>query len=126
MKPEESQDIKPVINSPDRRKIDNHSPEIQERCPDLNLEPRISPPHHPNYQNDAVSPSYMQQHQPAALVTGGRNSGGAFICFACSLNDEECSCTCTLSLNGTSGNSSDYDFLGLKNVALDYRSLEMK
>ncbi|KAK9064467.1 hypothetical protein SSX86_015849 [Deinandra increscens subsp. villosa] len=126
IKPEELEDFKPVINSPDRRKNYPTSPEIQERCPDLNLELRIGPPHHQNYQNDVVTSSYIQQHQPPALVTGGRNSGGAIICFACSLNGEECSCSCTLSLNGTSGNSSGYDFLGLKNVALDYRSLEMK
>ncbi|KAK9052066.1 hypothetical protein SSX86_028694 [Deinandra increscens subsp. villosa] len=85
----------------DRRKMNNTSPEKQERCPDLNLELRIGPP--------------QQQAVGQTLMTGGRTSSN------------ECSCTCTTSsLSGTSSNSSGYDFLGLKNVALDYRSLEMK
>ncbi|KAK1437861.1 hypothetical protein QVD17_03661 [Tagetes erecta] len=123
------------------RKIKNQSPENQERCPDLNLELRIGPPHH-QHQNNTLSSSsstssYMTQHQQSVeyhhhhhhqtLVTGGRTSGGAIICFTCSMgmkNSKECSCT--MSLNGTSSNSTGYDFLGLKNGALDYRSLEMK
>lgn len=83
---------------------------VRERCPDLNLELRISPPH--NYQPD----------QP--LKTGGRNSGS--LCFACSLgiqNSKECNCSST---HGTSSSSTGYDFLGLKSGVLDYRSLEMK
>ncbi|KAD3642104.1 hypothetical protein E3N88_31328 [Mikania micrantha] len=132
VKNEVEDDVKICSDSPDRRKIKNASPEKQERCPDLNLELRIGPPHH---QNNAISSSnsYIPQHQQSVeyhrqtLVTGGRTSGGAIICFACSMgvqNSKECSCT--TSLSGTSSNSSGYDFLGLKNVALDYRSLEMK
>nr|XP_043638847.1 myb-related protein 308 [Erigeron canadensis] len=107
-------DIKISIhhNSLDHRKIKIHSPENQERCPDLNLELQIGPPLH-HHKNDSVS-SYM--------------TGGSTICFACSLgvqNSKECSCT-SIGLNGTSGNSTAYDFLGLKNGVLDYRSLEMK
>ncbi|XP_071696136.1 MYB-like transcription factor 4 [Rutidosis leptorrhynchoides] len=125
------QDIKIHINSPDYRKITNTSPEKQERCPDLNLELRIGPPHH-NHQNDMVVSSSLssyvqQQHHHHALMIGGINSGGGSICFGCSLgvkSGKECSCTS--SLNGTSGSRSGYDFLGLKNGVLDYRSLEMK
>ncbi|KAI3812151.1 hypothetical protein L1987_16857 [Smallanthus sonchifolius] len=129
----EVEDVKTCTDSPDR-KIENTLPENQERCPDLNLELRIGPPHH---QNNAISSSssssYIPQHQQSVeyhgqtLVTGGRTSGGAIICFTCSMgiqNSKECSCT--TSLSGTSSNSTGYDFLGLKNVALDYRSLEMK
>ncbi|KAK1422982.1 hypothetical protein QVD17_18274 [Tagetes erecta] len=121
IKNEELEDVKIIKDYSDHRKIKNTSPENQERCPDLNLELRIGPPHH----------HAQIQHQPAgeylrpSLMTGGRNSG--VICFACSLgiqNSKECSCT--ISLNGTSGNSTGYDFMGMKNVGLDYRSLEMK
>ncbi|KAA8535994.1 hypothetical protein F0562_028472 [Nyssa sinensis] len=79
----------------------------RERCPDLNLELRISPPY---------------QHQPEPLNTGGRT--GTSLCLACSLgiqNGKECSC-----INGTSSSDTGYDFLGLKTGVLDYRSLEMK
>ncbi|KAM0001761.1 putative transcription factor MYB-HB-like family [Helianthus debilis subsp. tardiflorus] len=132
----EVEDIKIINNndSLDYRKIKNHSPENQERCPDLNLELRIGigPAQE---QNKAMSSSYMPHHQQSVeyhrqkLVTGGRTSGGAIICFACSMgiqNSKECSCTSSLS--GTSSNSTGYgyDFLGMKNVGLDYRSLEMK
>lgn len=86
---------------------------VTERCPDLNLELRISPP-------------YQPQTEPALLKTGGRSSGSTTLCFACSLgiqNTEECSC----SMGTSSGSSSSgYDFLGLKSGVLDYRSLEMK
>ncbi|KAL4569679.1 hypothetical protein LXL04_025321 [Taraxacum kok-saghyz] len=124
-------DVKLRSDSPDRRKIKNTSSENQERCPDLNLELRIGPPRH--HQSNAMSSSsYIQQHHQSIefyqpLKTGGRNSGGATICFACSLgiqNSKECSCTTGLNLTG--GKSTGYDFLGLKNGALDYRSLEMK
>ncbi|KAL2476965.1 Transcription repressor MYB4 [Forsythia ovata] len=80
---------------------------VSERCPDLNLELRISPP----YQQQALEP----------LKTGGRTSS---LCFACSLgaqNSKGCSCN----ESGSSSNSG-YDFLGLKTGVLDYRSLEMK
>uniref|UniRef100_A0A5B7BWI5 Putative flavonoid-related R2R3 MYB 4a repressor transcription factor n=1 Tax=Davidia involucrata TaxID=16924 RepID=A0A5B7BWI5_DAVIN len=79
------------------------SKEEKSRCPDLNLELRISPP----YQHEALK--------------------SGTLCFACSLgiqNSKECSCS-----NGTTGSSdtTGYDFLGLKTgVVLDYRSLEMK
>ncbi|KVH96026.1 hypothetical protein Ccrd_001890 [Cynara cardunculus var. scolymus] len=128
---EVEEDVKIPSDSPDRRKIKNTSPENQEKCPDLNLELRIGQPNYQHQNNTIPSSSYIQQqfqsveyhhHQP--LMTGGRNSGGGNICFACSLgipNSKECSCT-----NGTSGNSTGYDFLGLKNGALDYRGLEMK
>ncbi|XP_076945278.1 myb-related protein 308-like [Bidens hawaiensis] len=107
-----------------RRKIKNPSPENQERCPDLNLELRIGPPHDdPNI----ISSSYIPQHQHQQSVEYHHKTlmtGGAIICFACSMgiqNSKECSCT-----TGLSSNSAGYDFLGLKNVALDYRSLEME
>ncbi|KAI3502355.1 hypothetical protein L1887_30389 [Cichorium endivia] len=131
IKNEEVEDVKIRSNSPDGQKIKNSSPENQERCPDLNLELRIGPPRH--HQNNAMSTSsYLQQHHQSVeyyqpLKTGGRNAGGSTICFACSLgiqNSKECSCT--TGLNVTGGNSTGYDFLGLKNGVLDYRSLEMK
>ncbi|XP_009764613.1 MYB-like transcription factor 4 [Nicotiana tabacum] len=93
--------------------------EIQERCPDLNLELRISPPH--NQQNQ------LDHNQRA-------NS----LCFTCSLgiqNSKDCSCSSKNSNgNGCSNiismnmNISGYDFLGLKNngLVLDYRTLETK
>ncbi|KAL0412398.1 UNVERIFIED_CONTAM: Myb-related protein [Sesamum radiatum] len=96
----------------------NKSPVRSERCPDLNLDLRISPP------------SYTH-HQAAAepLKTGGRNSSSsATLCFACSLgvqNSKDCSCSSNGIISGSSSNSG-YDFLGLKTGVLDYRSLEMK
>ncbi|KAI3446253.1 hypothetical protein Pfo_002918 [Paulownia fortunei] len=84
---------------------------VRERCPDLNLELRISPP----YQ--------LQNQEP--LKTGGRDSTS--LCFACSLgiqNSKDCSCSNNV-ISGSSSNSG-YDFLGLKTGVLDYRSLEMK
>lgn len=82
---------------------------IEERCPDLNLELRISPP-----------------YQPHPEKIGARN-----LCFACSLglqNSKDCSCKIGCSIGTSTGNSSKvgYDFLGIKNGILDYRSLEMK
>ncbi|CAO2813756.1 unnamed protein product [Amaranthus hypochondriacus] len=72
-----------------------------ERCPDLNLDLRISPPY--------------QQNQEI-MRTGTR------ICFTCSLGLEK-SQDCNCSQNG---GSISYDFFGLTtNGALDYRSLEM-
>ncbi|PSS21752.1 Myb-related protein [Actinidia chinensis var. chinensis] len=78
---------------------------VQERCPDLNLELRISPP-------------YQHQHEP--LRTG--NS----LCFACSLGIESSTKGCGCSDNGTGSSKAGYDFLGVKSGVLDYRSLEMK
>lgn len=83
---------------------------VQERCPDLNLELRISPPYQQHHQPDASTGMVERNH-----------------CFACSLgtqNSEECSCR-----RGASGGSSargGYDFLGLKTSVLDFRTLEMK
>lgn len=82
---------------------------VRERCPDLNLELRISPP---------------SQSQPEQLKTGGRP-----LCFACSLglqNSKDCSCRIA-GIGSSSGSSStSYDFLGMENGVLDYRTLEMK
>ncbi|PSS29519.1 Myb-related protein [Actinidia chinensis var. chinensis] len=81
---------------------------VRERCPDLNLELRISPP----YQ-------HQHQHQHEPLRTG--NS----LCFSCSLGVES-SKGCGCSANGTGSSKAGYDFLGMKSGVLDYRSLEMK
>ncbi|XP_061372475.1 myb-related protein 308-like [Gastrolobium bilobum] len=86
-----------------------------ERCPDLNLELTISPPHQP------------QPDQPFNKIIIGRS-----LCFACSLglqNSKDCSCGIDGNIGNTSTGSttaSGYDFLGLKPNVLDYRSLEMK
>ncbi|CAA2997571.1 myb-related 308-like [Olea europaea subsp. europaea] len=88
--------------------IKEESSPVFERCPDLNLELRISPP----YQQQAQEP----------LKTGGST---ASLCFACSLgvqNSKDCSCN----IGGGSSSNSGYDFVGLKTGILDYRSLEMK
>ncbi|GKV24016.1 hypothetical protein SLEP1_g33678 [Rubroshorea leprosula] len=80
----------------------------QERCPDLNLDLRISPPYQP---------------QPELLKTGGRT-----LCFVCSLglqNSKECSCSMG-SPGSSSGTATGYDFLGLRTGVLNYRGLEMK
>ncbi|GAV62897.1 Myb_DNA-binding domain-containing protein [Cephalotus follicularis] len=87
---------------------------VQERCPDLNLDLRISPP--------------CSQNQTDPLKIEGRN-----LCFSCSLglqNSKNCSCTCigigsVVVGTSSSTNNSGYDFLGLKAGVLDYRSLEM-
>lgn len=79
------------------------------RCPDLNLDLKISPP---NYQNFQIDPIF------------GRNGGTSTVCFSCSLgieNSRECSCR-----NGAGVPNSGYDFMGLKSGVLDYRGLEMK
>ena len=85
---------------------------VQERCPDLNLDLRISPPYH--------------QNQPEPLKTGGRT-----LCLFCSLGVKNSKdCTCSIGTAGSSSSSSNsnngYDFLVLKTGFLDYRSLEMK
>ncbi|KAI7737649.1 hypothetical protein M8C21_001782, partial [Ambrosia artemisiifolia] len=77
--------IKPELQQEDIKTINNNNINInniiimnplpendQERCPDLNLELRIGPPHHHN-QNDVVP-----YHRPA-FMTGGRTSGGGII-----------------------------------------------
>ncbi|XP_020237995.1 myb-related protein 308 [Cajanus cajan] len=79
---------------------DSKSP-TSERCPDLNLELTISPPH---------------QAQEALKTSVGRG-----LCFACSLglqNSKDCSC----GDNGNTSTATGYDFLGLKTTVLDYRS----
>lgn len=81
-----------------------------ERCPDLNLDLKISPPH---------------QHQAETFKTGGRSRT---LCFGCSLglkNSKDCSCSSNGS-SSSSSNSTGYEFLGLKGGVLDYRSIEMK
>ncbi|KAG6571023.1 Myb-related protein [Cucurbita argyrosperma subsp. argyrosperma] len=83
--------------------------ETEERCPDLNLELRISPPY---------------QLNPEEI-------GAKSLCFACSLglqNSKDCSCKIGCNFGTSTENSSSvgYDFLGMKNGILDYRSLEMK
>ncbi|XP_051145460.1 myb-related protein 308-like [Andrographis paniculata] len=130
---EEKPSVERVHSSP---KKDNSIPvkEIMIKCPDLNLDLRISPPrltkHH---QND--------EHQQQPI--GGMRSGGGNnnLCFACSLGiqkSKDCSCngvntdvisssssssSSSNNNNNNSSNGSGYDFLGLK---LDYRSLELK
>ncbi|KAI5647840.1 hypothetical protein M9H77_33845 [Catharanthus roseus] len=87
---------------------------IRERCPDLNLELRISPPHYPQQQPPAPA-------EP--LKTGGRIN----LCFTCSLgiqNSKDCTCDNGRSSGSNGGGGGGYDFLGLKG-ALDYRSVEM-
>ncbi|KAK1419334.1 hypothetical protein QVD17_28500 [Tagetes erecta] len=113
--------IKEEVDADTRHNFDNI-------LPDLNLELRISPPHHHVHQNNSSSSSSSssnihqlqpKNHQHQSLKTG--------LCFACSLgveNSKECSCS--TSLNGTSSSSSDYDFLGSKAGVLDFRSQEMK
>ncbi|XP_038692511.1 myb-related protein 308-like [Tripterygium wilfordii] len=86
---------------------------VEERCPDLNLELRISPPHH------------TETDQPVNIKTGGRSSSP---CFACSLglkNSRDCSCNGGIG-SSRGSNFNGYDFLRLKSGVLDFRSLEMK
>ncbi|KAB5561453.1 hypothetical protein DKX38_006410 [Salix brachista] len=89
---------------------------LQERCPDLNLELRIS------------LPCQNQPDHPQPFKTGGSTS----LCFACSLglqNSKDCSCSFIVGTIGSSsgaGTKTGYDFLGMKSGVLDYRSLEMK
>lgn len=92
----------------------------KEKCPDLNLDLKISPP-----------------------VTSTTTSSSSFstksLCFACSLglkNSKDCSCTGSGGgfivvehnggINGATTTNTCYDFLGLKGGVLDYRGLEMK
>lgn len=79
----------------------------RERCPDLNLELRISPPSH-------------QQHQPEPILRfTGRKSD---LCLECNLglkNSQDCSCGIRVIESET---SVGYDFLGLKAGVLAYRS----
>nr|QQY99952.1 R2R3 MYB transcription factor [Fagopyrum esculentum] len=87
------------------------------RCPDLNLELRISPPSH--------------QHQPEQLKTGGIivNSNTCFKCSFGMQSGQVCKCN-TFDSKGNGSECSNigfHDFLGLRGSAtLDYRTLEMK
>jgi len=93
---------------------DSKSP-TSERCPDLNLELSISPPH----------PEREEGDDEDELKSVGRS-----LCFACSLglqNSKDCSCA--LNANTANANASaatGFDFLGLKTNPLDYRTLQMK
>lgn len=102
----------------------NLARETRERCPDLNLELRISPP--------------CQTQQLEQLKTGKGSSTGAgggnnMLCFTCSLglhNRKECACN--VSKVGPSDSSTSvgyFDFLGLRtgsNLGGYRSSLEMK
>ncbi|XP_010530893.1 PREDICTED: transcription factor MYB32-like [Tarenaya hassleriana] len=94
---------------------------IEGRCPDLNLELRISPPFQDHY---GESQMFAREKSP---------------CFACRLglkNVKECSCdtaawqTMLSNSSSSSGDSSSsstgYDFLGLNTRILDFRNFEMK
>ncbi|GMH16365.1 hypothetical protein Nepgr_018206 [Nepenthes gracilis] len=90
----------------------NPGREDRERCPDLNLELRISPP---NYQ-----------HQPEALKTGGRrrnssnSRSSSILCFTCSMgltNRQECTCDNRSSTVDSNINIDYHDFLGLRTGA---------
>lgn len=105
---EEDQKISTSIGIVGKESIDP----VQEKCPDLNLELRISPP---------------SQTKPVESF----KSGGRGVCFSCSLGlkDSKSCCSCGMdNIGPTSAGTSNiaYDFLGLKNGVLDYRSLEMK
>lgn len=82
------------------------------RCPDLNLELRISPP------------SHNHQKQLEQLKTGGRIVNSS-TCFKCSFGMQNCNCN---TFDGSDcSNIGFHDFLGLRsNGNLDYRTLEMK
>ncbi|XVF45530.1 hypothetical protein PTKIN_Ptkin02bG0213600 [Pterospermum kingtungense] len=113
-----------IINNPTSTGFVNKDDEknmnipVEDRCPDLNLDLRISPPHF----------HQTTQQQPEPLKTGGRRT----ICFVCSLgvkNSKDCTCSIISTVAGSTSSSnsnSAYDFLGLKSAFLDYRSLELK
>ncbi|GMJ12697.1 myb domain protein 4 [Hibiscus trionum] len=84
---------------------------VEERCPDLNLDLKISPPAEPS------------------MKTGGKTA----VCFVCTSevnNGKDCTCcNFAAAAHGSSsskGNSNGYEFLELKSRVLDCRSLEMK
>ncbi|CAI0434922.1 unnamed protein product [Linum tenue] len=77
-----------------------------EKCPDLNLELRISPPYQEQFYRETTP------------------SGKEELCFDCRLGLEssrDCSCR-----GRRPESAAGFDFLGLKSGVLDYRSLEMK
>ena len=103
---------KEIVSISKNESFVNNNQHKQERCPDLNLDLRISPPN------------------TECLRTGTR------ICFTCSLgleSSQDCNCSqnitvgCSTTSNNNGGSSICYDFLGLRNnsPALDYKSLEM-
>ncbi|GFP89044.1 myb-related protein 308 [Phtheirospermum japonicum] len=94
----------PRSNNDPGPKQEESSPVRELRCPDLNLELRISPP----YQH--------QNHQElfkTACTIGIQNS-------------KDCRCNNNNHVINGGKSNSGYDFLGLKTGVLDYRSLEMK
>jgi len=111
-----SPDHNPMANGIFPSAIEERIP-VGYRCPDLNLELRISPPSHNN------------SNQPDQLKTGGRivNSHTCFKCsFGLQQNGQVCSCN---KFDGVveCNNIGFHDFLGLRSSAnLDYRTLEMK
>ncbi|MFQ6636117.1 hypothetical protein Gotur_012493 [Gossypium turneri] len=94
----------------DEKKI----PAVEERCPDLNLDLRISPP-----------PYHQTRQHADPFKTGGKT-----LCLFCSLgvkNSKQCICSIDTAASSSGNNTNTaYDFLGLKTGFLDYRSLEMK
>ncbi|CAH2076737.1 unnamed protein product [Thlaspi arvense] len=98
---------------------------VEERCLDLNLELRISPP----WQD-------QQQHHEETKLRFGREKYRCIACHSRLGNDKECSCDdmkCQIEdSSSTSYSSSDisssavgYDFLSLNTSVLDFSSLEM-
>ncbi|KAH6777053.1 hypothetical protein C2S51_008365 [Perilla frutescens var. frutescens] len=88
---------------------------MREKCPDLNLELRISPPS--EYSHEAM----MRETTSATTTT---------LCFACSLgiqNSKDCSCS-TPHHHNIGTRTTTYDFLPFKSARVfDYRTnLEMK
>ncbi|MCL7049834.1 hypothetical protein MKW94_017229 [Papaver nudicaule] len=84
--------------------MNHHEPKL--RCPDLNLELRISPP----YQN------------PVKPLISMKNS--TTLCFTCNLglqNKSGCNCSGN-STSSSSGSSSNHEFLGLSSGILSFRS----
>lgn len=106
----ESEDQKSIVI----RKDEDRRGATDQRCPDLNLELRISLP---------------CQDADGFATPGGSDTDSANSCFACRLgirNSKDCRCGGGDGGAGGRGGNSGYDFLGLKTGLLDYRSLEMK
>ncbi|KAK4477227.1 hypothetical protein RD792_016442 [Penstemon davidsonii] len=85
---------------------------LKERCPDLNLELRISPP-------------YQQQNQQPFKRSGGSNSSSSSstLCFVCSLGIQNSKdCTCSNGVSSGSSSNSGHGLLGIKAGVLDYRA----
>ncbi|XP_027112035.2 myb-related protein 308-like [Coffea arabica] len=111
-----------------------------ERCPDLNLELRISPPYQSQQQQYSDRQGFLMTggvgRGNMSGATGPRRttsgSSAVSLCFTCSLgiqNSKDCTCHNNSAAIGTSNLNigGAYDFLGLKGSSvLDYRSLEMK